>query len=109
MPDKAYASLTASAYSRLAYGFLALFMVVVLTGVSYLTHKDRESQLAFELQLKRVEQVPLMFPELLPGIRRTLLQATISFSALRSQPLRAAQLKATELKRQPSAQRQRGH
>ncbi|PUE28314.1 hypothetical protein B9Z39_06005 [Limnohabitans sp. JirII-29] len=50
MPDKAYASLTASAYSRLAYGFLALFMVVVLTGVSYLSHKDRESQLAFELQ-----------------------------------------------------------
>ena len=68
-----------------------------------------EFQLAFELQLKRVEQVPLMFPELLPGIRRTLLQATNSFSALRSQPLRAAQLKATELKRQPSAQRQRGH
>lgn len=32
-----------------------------------------EFQLAFELQLKRVEQVPLMFPELLPGIRRTLL------------------------------------
>ena len=32
-----------------------------------------EFQLAFELQLKRVEQVLLMFPELLPGIRRTLL------------------------------------
>jgi hypothetical protein len=44
-----------------------------------------------------------------PALRASLLQATISFSALRSQPLRAAQLKATELKRQPSAQRQRGH
>jgi toxin ParE1/3/4 len=32
-----------------------------------------EFQLAFELQLKRLEQVPLMFPEILPGVRRTLL------------------------------------
>ena len=32
-----------------------------------------EFELAFELQLKRIEQVPLLYPETLPGVRRTLL------------------------------------
>ena len=32
-----------------------------------------EFQLAFELQLKRLEQVPLLYPEIIPGVRRTLL------------------------------------
>jgi plasmid stabilization system protein ParE len=32
-----------------------------------------EFELAFELQLKRLEQVPLLYAELIPGIRRTLL------------------------------------
>ena len=32
-----------------------------------------EFELAFELQLKRLEQVPFMYPEILPGVRRTLL------------------------------------
>lgn len=32
-----------------------------------------EFLLAFELQLKRLEQVPMMFPEIVPGVRRTLL------------------------------------
>jgi plasmid stabilization system protein ParE len=29
--------------------------------------------LAFELQLKRLEQVPLLYTEVIPGVRRTLL------------------------------------
>lgn len=32
-----------------------------------------EFQLAFELQLKRIEQVPLLYSEIIPGVRRTLL------------------------------------
>ena len=32
-----------------------------------------EFLLAFELQLKRLEQVPMMFPEVVHGVRRTLL------------------------------------
>jgi toxin ParE1/3/4 len=32
-----------------------------------------EFELAFELQLKRLEQVPLLYEEIVPGIRRTLL------------------------------------
>lgn len=32
-----------------------------------------EFELAFELQLKRMEQVPLLYAEVLPGVRRTLL------------------------------------
>ena len=32
-----------------------------------------EFELAFELQLKRLEQVPLLYTEILPGVRRTLL------------------------------------
>ncbi|MHB8949596.1 MAG: type II toxin-antitoxin system RelE/ParE family toxin [Rhodoferax sp.] len=32
-----------------------------------------EFELAFHLQLKRLEQVPLIYPEILPGVRRTLL------------------------------------
>ena len=32
-----------------------------------------EFELAFELQLKRLEQVPLLYPEIFPGVRRTLL------------------------------------
>ena len=32
-----------------------------------------EFQLAFELQLKRLEQVPLLYTEIIPGVRRTLL------------------------------------
>lgn len=32
-----------------------------------------EFELAFELQLKRLEQVPLLYTEVLPGVRRTLL------------------------------------
>lgn len=32
-----------------------------------------EFELAFELQLKRLEQVPLLYAEIVPGIRRTLL------------------------------------
>jgi toxin ParE1/3/4 len=32
-----------------------------------------EFELAFELQLKRLEQVPRLYPEILPGVRRTLL------------------------------------
>ena len=32
-----------------------------------------EFELAFELQLKRLEQVPLLYPEVISGIRRTLL------------------------------------
>ena len=32
-----------------------------------------EFELAFELQLKRLEQVPLSYPEIVPGVRRTLL------------------------------------
>lgn len=32
-----------------------------------------EFELAFELQLKRLEQVPLLYSEILPGVRRTLL------------------------------------
>ena len=32
-----------------------------------------EFELAFELQLKRLEQVPFSYPEIIPGVRRTLL------------------------------------
>lgn len=32
-----------------------------------------EFELAFELQLKRLEQVPLLYAEVIPGVRRTLL------------------------------------
>ena len=32
-----------------------------------------EFELAFELQLKRLEQVPLSYAEIIPGVRRTLL------------------------------------
>ena len=32
-----------------------------------------EFELAFELQLKRLEQVPLLYSEIIPGVRRTLL------------------------------------
>lgn len=32
-----------------------------------------EFELAFELQLKRLEQVPLLYTEVFPGVRRTLL------------------------------------
>jgi plasmid stabilization system protein ParE len=32
-----------------------------------------EFELAFELQLKRLEQVPLLYSEIFPGVRRTLL------------------------------------
>ena len=32
-----------------------------------------EFELAFELQLKRLEQVPLFYTEIVPGVRRTLL------------------------------------
>ena len=32
-----------------------------------------EFELAFELQLKRLEQVPLLYTEIIPGVRRTLL------------------------------------
>jgi toxin ParE1/3/4 len=32
-----------------------------------------EFELAFELQLKRLEQVPLLYTEVLPSVRRTLL------------------------------------
>ncbi len=32
-----------------------------------------EFELAFELQLKRLEQVPFLYQEVLPGVRRTLL------------------------------------
>ena len=32
-----------------------------------------EFELAFELQLKRLEQVPLLYPEVISGVRRTLL------------------------------------
>ena len=32
-----------------------------------------EFELAFELQLKRLEQVPLLYTEVIPGVRRTLL------------------------------------
>ena len=32
-----------------------------------------EFELAFELQLKRLEQVPLLYIEIIPGVRRTLL------------------------------------
>ena len=32
-----------------------------------------EFELAFELQLKRLEQVPLLYPEIIPSVRRTLL------------------------------------
>ena len=32
-----------------------------------------EFELAFELQLKRLEQVPMLYAEVLPGVRRTLL------------------------------------
>lgn len=32
-----------------------------------------EFELAFELQLKRLEQVPLLYAEILPGVRRVLL------------------------------------
>lgn len=32
-----------------------------------------EFELAFELQLKRLEQVPLLYAEIIPGVRRTLL------------------------------------
>jgi plasmid stabilization system protein ParE len=32
-----------------------------------------EFELAFELQLKRLEQVPLLYPEVVSGVRRTLL------------------------------------
>lgn len=32
-----------------------------------------EFEAAFELQLKRLEQVPLMYPAVLPNVRRTLL------------------------------------
>lgn len=32
-----------------------------------------EFELAFELQLKRLEQVPVLYSEVLPGVRRTLL------------------------------------
>lgn len=42
----------------------------------YETHSlglGSEFELAFELQLKRLEQVPLLYPEVAPGIRRTLL------------------------------------
>ena len=32
-----------------------------------------EFEVAFELQLRRLEQVPLLYPEVIPGVRRTLL------------------------------------
>jgi toxin ParE1/3/4 len=32
-----------------------------------------EFELAFELQLKRLEQAPLLYPEVIRGVRRTLL------------------------------------
>jgi plasmid stabilization system protein ParE len=32
-----------------------------------------EFEVAFELQIKRLEQVPLLYPEVIPGVRRTLL------------------------------------
>ena len=32
-----------------------------------------ECELAFELQLKRLEHVPLLYTEIIPGVRRTLL------------------------------------
>jgi toxin ParE1/3/4 len=32
-----------------------------------------EFEAAFELQMKRLEQVPLLYPEIMPGVRRTLL------------------------------------
>ena len=32
-----------------------------------------EFELAFELQLKRLEQVPLLYAEIIPGVRRTFL------------------------------------
>lgn len=32
-----------------------------------------EFEVAFELQLKRLEQVPLLYAEIIPGVRRTLL------------------------------------
>ena len=32
-----------------------------------------EFELAFELQLKRLEQVPFLYAEIVPGVRRTLL------------------------------------
>lgn len=32
-----------------------------------------EFELAFQLQLKRLEQVPLLYTEIIPGVRRTLL------------------------------------
>lgn len=32
-----------------------------------------EFEVAFELQLKRLEHVPLLYPEVIPGVRRTLL------------------------------------
>ena len=32
-----------------------------------------EFELAFELQLKRLEQVPLLYSEIIPSVRRTLL------------------------------------
>lgn len=32
-----------------------------------------EFEVAFELQIRRLEQVPLLYPEVIPGVRRTLL------------------------------------
>lgn len=32
-----------------------------------------EFSIAFELQIKRLEQVPLLYPEIVPDVRRTLL------------------------------------
>jgi plasmid stabilization system protein ParE len=32
-----------------------------------------EFEAAFALQMKRLEQVPLLYPEIIPGVRRTLL------------------------------------
>lgn len=32
-----------------------------------------EFEVAFELQMKRLEQVPLLYPEIISGVRRTLL------------------------------------
>ena len=42
-----------------------------------------EFELAFELQLKRLEQVPLLYTEIIPGVRRTFSNAACcSFAPL---------------------------
>lgn len=48
-------------------------------GESFEWHEDQckglgsKFELAFELQLKRLEQVPFQYPEIVQGMRRTLL------------------------------------